>query len=101
MLEHVGFRGTSPHPPRFPSKLAPPPGIGFPNSIRLQAGDADIPKWLQSLSETGALEVLAPLIIGENPVGLLGLGKRWDEEIFDSRDLEIVHLIAQQAGEEP
>jgi two-component system NarL family sensor kinase len=31
------------------------------------------------------------------PVGLLVLGKRWDEEIFDDRDLEIVELIAKQA----
>jgi signal transduction histidine kinase len=30
-------------------------------------------------------------------LGLLALGKKWDEEVFDERDLEIVTLIAQQA----
>jgi two-component system NarL family sensor kinase len=57
-----------------------------------------IPNWLIPLDETGAVEVIAPLQILERPVGLLGLGKRWDEEIFDKRDLVIVDLIAQQAA---
>jgi two-component system NarL family sensor kinase len=57
---------------------------------------------------TCGFEAVAPLNapgIGEAPdrsaearVGLLALGKRVDEEIFHTRDLEIIELIAQQAA---
>jgi signal transduction histidine kinase len=43
-------------------------------------------------------EIVTPLTISGSAIGLLGLGKRWDEEIFDERDLQITELIAQQAG---
>ncbi len=56
------------------------------------------PRWLAPLLEDSAIEVVAPLRTNEELVGLLGLGKRWDEEIFDGRDLEIIELIAQEAA---
>jgi signal transduction histidine kinase len=49
-------------------------------------------------SDMRGIEVIAPLTVSTAPVGILGLGKRWDEEIFDERDLEIVELIAQQSA---
>lgn len=55
------------------------------------------PPWTAPLREAG-IEVVIPLWASRRPVGLLGLGKRWDEEIFDERDFEIVELIAQQAA---
>jgi len=55
-----------------------------------------LPGWLMPLG--GIIEVVTPLAISGRPIGLLGSGKRWDEEIFDERDLEIIQLIAQQAG---
>jgi signal transduction histidine kinase len=41
---------------------------------------------------------MAPLAAGNRPIGLLGLGRRWDEEIFDERDLAVAELVAQQAA---
>jgi two-component system NarL family sensor kinase len=50
------------------------------------------------LARTSAIEVVAPLIAGGQPLGFLALGKRWDEEIFDDRDLDIIELVAQEAA---
>jgi signal transduction histidine kinase len=44
------------------------------------------------------IEIATPLVVSGSPIGLLGSGKRRDEEIFDERDLQITELIAQQAG---
>lgn len=63
--------------------------------------------WLYPLQACG-FEAVAPLnapgaadaqdVSAEARVGLLALGKRADEEIFHTRDLEIIELIAQQAA---
>lgn len=53
---------------------------------------------LRALGQQGDLQVVAPLRVRERPLGLLALGHRWDEEIFDERDLEVVVLVAQQAA---
>ncbi|WP_374686896.1 ATP-binding protein [Promineifilum sp.] len=55
------------------------------------------PAWLEPLSVAQAIDVVIPLVAEERPLGLLGLGHRWDEEIFDARDLAIAELIGQQA----
>jgi signal transduction histidine kinase len=47
--------------------------------------------------QAAGIEVVAPLTVGDRLLGLLAAGKRWDEEIFDDRDLEIIELITQQA----
>jgi two-component system NarL family sensor kinase len=78
--------------------LQPGPESIFTDTIRLSAAVVQIPNWITSLAENGTIEVITPLTMHERPVGLLGLGKRWDEEIFDKRDLVIVDLIAQQAA---
>ena len=44
------------------------------------------------------VEVLEPLWVSGKLVGALGLGKRWEDETFDARDLEIVALVAQQSA---
>jgi two-component system NarL family sensor kinase len=36
--------------------------------------------------------------VAEEIVGLLALGKRWDETIFDEQDLEVIELMGQQAS---
>jgi signal transduction histidine kinase len=82
----------------FPQNLVPDSKSIFPQIIRLHSAEVQIPNWLIPLDESGAVEVIAPLSMHDRPVGLLGLGKRWDEEIFDKRDLVIVDLIAQQAA---
>lgn len=65
--------------------------------IRLRADDGGTVPLIVPLHDSG-LEVVAPLWASDEPTGLLGLGKRWDDEIFDERDLEIVELVAQQAA---
>ena len=92
----AGRAGSWPLPP--PAQLAP---TLFPvsiKSIRVLAENEPLPPWLAPLAHSGLVEVATPLIISGRPIGLLGSGKRWDEEIFDQRDLEVIQLIAQQAG---
>lgn len=55
------------------------------------------PEWIQEPAVRGKFEVLVPLAAEGRTIGLLGLGSRWDEEIFDERDLSIAELVGQQA----
>jgi signal transduction histidine kinase len=84
-------------------RLFPDPLPTTSRSMRIPSGhDVDesepLPGWLEPLSRSGMIEVVTPLTISGSAIGLLGSGKRWDEEIFDERDLQITELIAQQAG---
>jgi len=90
----------------LPHHLAPSPGI-LERPAYIGADAKSVAAWLRPLQTCG-FEAVAPLNapgIGEAPdrsaearVGLLALGKRVDEEIFHTRDLEIIELIAQQAA---
>lgn len=60
--------------------------------------DEKSPAGLQPLRSNTVLEAIVPLAGPSGPIGLLGIGKHWDEEIFHDRDLEIAELIAQQAA---
>ena len=55
------------------------------------------PGWLAPLEKHGEIEVALPLYDEGEPVALLGFGPRWDEEIFDDRDLVALELIGQQS----
>lgn len=55
------------------------------------------PKWLSDPAMQGKFEIIIPLISEGRPIGLLALGHRWDEEIFDERDLAVADLVGQQA----
>jgi signal transduction histidine kinase len=78
------------------NKLTPDGGL---TSYPMRLSESTLtPDWLTPARTPGQLEVVIPLMTSGQPVGLLGLGKRWDEEIFDARDLEILDLIAQQAA---
>lgn len=55
------------------------------------------PSWLKEPAKRGKLEALVPLVTEDRTIGLLGLGQRWDEEIFDERDLAVAELVGQQA----
>lgn len=55
------------------------------------------PAWIQAPAARGKFEALVPLVTEGRPIGLLGLGGRWDEEIFDERDLAVAELVGQQA----
>lgn len=54
--------------------------------------------WMQALAQIGVVEVVVALGTSDTIIGVLALGRRWDEEIFDGRDLEIIQLMAQQAS---
>jgi signal transduction histidine kinase len=54
--------------------------------------------WAATLRQTRGLEVIVPLVNDGKLVGVLGLGKRWDEEIYDDRDLATAELVGQQAA---
>lgn len=71
--------------------------IGLQGPLRLRGALAHAPTWLEPLAEAGA-EVAVLLTGPQIVLGLLVLGKRWDEEVFDERDLEIVMLLAQQVS---
>lgn len=74
-----------------------PDSTPIPHPVRLRDVEA-MPDWLAPMRSRGSLEVVAPLSVSGRPIGLLGLGQRRDEEIFDERDLEILDLIAQQSA---
>lgn len=57
-----------------------------------------LPAWLQPLGAQTAFKVVAPLCAEQQFIGVLSLGQRQDEDIFDERDLNIVQLVAQQAA---
>lgn len=56
-----------------------------------------LPAWLRPLGGEGRAEVVIPLVVEGEPLGLLALGRRWDEAIFDERDLAVADLVGQQA----
>jgi signal transduction histidine kinase len=81
----------------------PPPGLLTPDApdhvrraVRLDSADA--PGWLRPVRDFDRMEIAVPLWASGRLTGLLGLGRRGDEEIFDERDLEIVELIGQQVA---
>lgn len=43
-------------------------------------------------------EILLPLAAGGRPVGIVGLGERWTEEVFDETDLVALGVMADQAA---
>ena len=92
----TGQAGEWPQPP--PMRLFPDPLPTVSRSIRILNEGESFPGWLEPLSRSAMIEVVTPLVISGSAIGLLGLGKRWDEEIFDERDIQITELIAQQAG---
>lgn len=61
---------------------------------RLDNPNIPLADWLKPLY--GLVEIAIPLSTPDRLSGLLALGKRWDEDTFDQRDLDIVSLIAQQ-----
>ncbi len=82
---------TPPMPPRIPFHDGQ---LAF--SRPLHVAWADTPAWLRGPAAAGQIEVVVPLVADGQPIGLLGLGRRWDEEIFDERDLAIAELVGQQ-----
>jgi signal transduction histidine kinase len=64
--------------------------------LRLDRADR-APNWLLPIAGPGAFELAAPLIGEAGLIGLIAVGPRWDEAVFDDRDLAIAELIGRQA----
>ena len=62
--------------------------VWLEQSVRLETGP---------LAEAGCHLVL-PLIVGEKRIGMIGLGPRWTEELFDETDLSALTVMAYQAA---
>lgn len=80
----------------LPQALAVPEAAPAGHPLRLAPGQP-LPRWLAPLPADAGVEIIAPLYGDQEPVALLGFGRRWDEEIFDETDLIVLELIAQQA----
>ena len=91
LAAEAGVAGA-PLPPHLAASSAPLRG----RAIRTQPVDLT-PVWLRPLAAGGHIEVAVPLVADGAPIGLLGLGRRWDEEVFDDRDLAVAELVGQQA----
>ena len=81
--------------PPLPAYIPPPDGQ-LSLTRPLHVAWAETPAWLRDVVAVGQIEVVVPLVAEGQPIGLLGLGRRWDEEIFDDRDLAIAELVGQQ-----
>jgi len=83
--------------PPVPPRLVPAPGAPDPDRV-IHVGWVETPIWLGRPAAEGRIEVVTPLKVNERMIGLLGVGRRWDEDIFDERDLTVVDLVGQQAS---
>lgn len=46
--------------------------------------------------EAERMEVVVPLAMNESLLGVLAIGRRWDEDVFDTRNLELFEIVGQQ-----
>ncbi len=81
----------------LPRRLAPPGSEPFPDRAMRSNLPSGVPGWLSPLAGTGHIEVVVPLAVDGEPLGVLGLGRRWDEAIFNDRDVAVAELVGQQA----
>lgn len=59
---------------------------------------AAAPGWLRPIAGGPQFELALPLVGEGRLIGVIALGPRWDEGVFDDRDLDSAELIAQQAA---
>ena len=82
----------------LPPQLAlPAPGQPFPDRAMRSNLPESVPGWLSPLTGEERVEVVVPLAVNGVPLGVLGLGRRWDEAIFNDRDIAVAELVGQQA----
>ena len=81
----------------LPPRLTPTAGEPFPDRAMRSSLPGSVPGWLSPLAGEGRIEVVVPLVVDGAPLGVLGLGRRWDEAIFNDRDVAVAELVGQQA----
>jgi signal transduction histidine kinase len=65
--------------------------------LRVGEPDYSLPAGLHDLRPYPAFKLIGCLG-HDSLIGILGLGTRWDEEIYTNRDLEIIELVVQQTS---
>ena len=95
-LTLTGHAGDWPPPEQLAVPLAKLAELDRPILIGRDAPDA--PGWLQPFQASGRIEIIAPLLSLEQPMGILGIGRREGEEVFDERDMDVVEIVAQQCA---
>jgi signal transduction histidine kinase len=95
-LALTGHAGAWKPPEHLPAPLSKLAELTRPALIGADANN--IPAWLEPLQSSGRIEIVAPLFSVDQPVGLLGIGRREGEEIFDIRDADAVEIVAQQCA---
>lgn len=79
----------------LPNRLNVPRENYVKHPFRVDRADNQ-PAWLAPLIGK-ELELVMPLMVGEDLIGLIGLGPHWDTQIFDDRRIETAELIGQYA----
>lgn len=95
-LALMGYAGDWRPPEQLAVRLTKLAELARP--ILIGADAKSTPTWLGPLRASGRIEVVAPLLSLEQPVGILGIGRREGEEIFDTRDMDAVEIVAQQCA---
>ncbi len=80
-----------------PQLTLPAPDEPFPDRAMRSNLPESVPGWLSPLAGEERVEVVVPLAVNGVPLGVLGLGRRWDEAIFNDRDIAVADLVGQQA----
>lgn len=75
------------------------PAQNFPSELPLEnVWQAGVQRLITGvLADTGC-EIALFLTVREQKVGVLGLGPRWTEDVFDATDLQTLAVIAQQSA---
>ena len=100
LYDEDGFAlaGSAGDAEKFPRRLDnPTAGELFPDRAIRSSLPESVPDWLSPLTGEERAEVVVPLTADGVPLGVLGLGRRWDEAIFNDRDLAVAELVGQQA----
>lgn len=84
--------------PNLPDIIQQPQDLHLAYSQPFRLGNEQNPvsSWLKTFMDVQTWEIALPLGI-DRPIGLILIGERLDEEIFDERDLNMLELIARQA----
>lgn len=54
--------------------------------------------WAAGAPESKGVEVAVPLAVDGQLLGVLGVGRRWDEDVFDTRNLQLLEIVGQQVS---
>lgn len=81
--------------------IDPPADFGahlwaHPNPIHATAPGATAYRVLLNADSTDTVDLWAPLVEGEQAVGVLGLGPRWTGEVYDEQDTQLIGILARQ-----